>query len=129
MLRKFEMTIKPIKTEADYNDAINRLEQLMTAQVNTPEGDELDILAELVNLYEERHFPIDLPNPIDAILFRIEQMGLGRVAFGELIGSRSHASEVLNFKRRLSMPMAQKLHNEWHIPANVLLQPYELVER
>jgi len=120
------MSIKPIRTRKDYKAALSRIDGLMNAKFGTPEGDELDILSELVNLYEERAFPIDPPNPVEAILFRLEQMHLKKVAFGKLIGSPSHASEVLNFKRRLSMSMAQKLHQEWHIPADVLLQPDEL---
>jgi len=123
------MTIKSIKTEQDYQDALIRLDVLKDAGFGTPEGDELDILAELVDLYEERAFPIDPPTPVDAILFRLDQMGYKPAAFGKLIGSPSHASEVLNFKRRLSMSMAQKLHKEWQIPADVLLQRYDLVDR
>jgi len=123
------MTIKPIRTSEDHKIALKRIEQLMSAEEGSNEGDELDILSELVNLYEERAFPIAPPTPVDAILFRLEQMQVNKSAFGKLIGSKSHASEVLNFKRRLSMSMAQKLHIHWHIPADVLLQPYELRQK
>ncbi len=123
------MTLKPIRTKIEQKSALKRMDGLMGAKPGTEEGDELDILAELVTLYEQRTFPIDPPNPVAAILFRLDQMHLKKGAFGELIGSRSHASEVLNFKRRLSMSIAQKLHKEWRLPADVLLQTYELTER
>ncbi|MBU0537074.1 MAG: DNA-binding protein [Gammaproteobacteria bacterium] len=94
------MNIKPIKTEADHKQALARLELLMEAQPDTPEGDELDILATLVDAYERQHHAIEPPHPVEAIRFRMEQMGLVDADLIPIIGQRGRVSEVLNFKRR-----------------------------
>ena len=116
------MTPKLIKTETDYTDALARIDELFDAKINTPEGDELDLLVTLVELYEKREFPIDLPDPIDAIRFRMEQQGLRAKDLIPYIGSASKVSEVLSGKRALSIGMIRKLHEGLRIPAEVLLR-------
>ena len=114
--------IKPIKTKRDYKAALARIDKLMDAVPGTPEGEELDVLADLVVAYEHKHFPIDLPDPIAAIKFRMEQQGLTRKDLEPLIGSRGKVSEVLNGKRPLSLAMIRALHKNLGIPAEVLLK-------
>lgn len=116
------MTLKLIKTEADYADALSRIDELFDAKPDTPEGDELDLLVTLVELYEKREFPIDLPDPIDAIRFRMEQQGLRAKDLIPYIGSASKVSEVLSGKRPLSIGMIRKVHEGLRIPAEVLLR-------
>src|SRR6476661_7611879 len=101
--------VRPIKTHEDYERALRRLEQLMDAKLGTPEGDELEVLSTLVDLYEEEHFPIDLPNPIDAIRFRMEQQELSNRDLEPYIGSRAKVSEVLSGKRPLTLQMIRAL--------------------
>jgi len=116
------MTPKLIKTEADYEAALGRIEALFDAKLGTSEGDELDLLVTLVELYEEKAFPIGLPNPIDAIKFRMEQQGLKGKDLVPYIGSPSKVSEVLSGKRPLSLTMIRNLVNGLGVPAEVLLQ-------
>jgi HTH-type transcriptional regulator/antitoxin HigA len=116
------MEIKPIKTDSDYQQALHRLEELFTAKPNTQEGDELEILGIVIEHYEEEHFQIDMPEPIEAIKFRMEQMGLEQQDLTRIIGSKSRASEILNRKRSLSLRQIRLLHKELHIPAEVLLR-------
>lgn len=116
------MAIKPIKTEHDYKLAMSRIDALMDAAPGTPECDELDVLAELVEAYENKHFPIELPDPVAAIRFRMEQQGLSQQDLVQFIGSRSKASEVLSGKRPLSLAMIRSLHKGLGIPAEVLLK-------
>ena len=116
------MRPKVIRTEQDYESALERIEELMDATAGTPESEELDLLTTLVELYEERQFPIDLPDPIDAIRFRMEQSGLRAKDLVPYIGNRSKVSEVLNKKRPLSIRMIRALHRGLGIPADVLLQ-------
>lgn len=111
-----------IKTEEDYAHALARIEKLMNAEKDTPEGDELELLTTLIELYEERHFPIDLPDPIDAIKFRMEQLGLKQQDLIPFIGSRSKVSEVLNRKKPLTLSMMRGLNKGMGIPAEVLLR-------
>lgn len=118
------MTIKPIKTEKDYEQALQRLEAIFEAKSNTPEGDELEVLGILIDEYEQSHFPIDLPDPIEAIKFRMEQMDYNQNDLANVIGLKSRASEVLNKKRKLSLSMIRNLHNKMNIPTEVLIQPY-----
>jgi HTH-type transcriptional regulator/antitoxin HigA len=113
--------IRPIKTEQDYERALARTEDLMDAEPNTPEGDELDVLTTLIEAYEDRHFPIDTPDPVEAILFRVEQMGLTRKDLEPFIGSRHRVSEVLNRKRELSISMIHRLHEGLNIPLENLI--------
>ena len=116
------MIYKVIKTEEDYQKALSRIDKLMNAEPNTPEGDELELLVTLVELYEEKKYPIDMPDPIEAIKFRMEQLGLNQQALVPFIGSKSKASEVLNKKRPLSLSMMRALHRGLAIPAEILLQ-------
>lgn len=120
------MKVKPIKTKRDYEESLLRVEELMGAKKNTPEGDEFEILATLVEVYEEEHFQIDDPDPIEAIKHRMEAMGLDSKDLIPLLGSKSRVSEVLNRKRGLSMEMVRKLHRKLKIPADVLIKDYVL---
>ena len=118
------MTLKPIKTEQDYNQVLERLEDIFDAEPNTKEGDELEILGILIEKYENENFPIELPDPIEAIKFRMEQLNYSQNDLAEVIGLKSRASEILNKKRKLSLEMIRKLSEKLHIPSEVLIQPY-----
>ena len=118
------MEIKPIKTEKDYNQALERLEVIFDAKNGTSEGDELEVLGILIDQYENEHFPIDLPDPIDAIKFRMEQMGYNQSDLAKIVGLKSRASEILNRKRKLSLDMIRQLHERLNIPTDVLIQTY-----
>ena len=118
------MNIKVIKTEEDYNRALERLEVIFDAKLGTKEGDELEILSILIEKYENEHYPIDLPNPIEAIKFRMEQLGLQQKDLAEIIGYKSRVSEIMNYKRKLTLEMIRSLHNSLSIPTNVLIQEY-----
>lgn len=118
------MNIKPIKTDQDYQDAIKRLENIFDAAPNTKEGDELEILGVLIENFEKTHFPIDLPDPIEAIKFRMEQLDYSNQDLEKLIGLKSRVSEILNKKRKLSINMIRKLHDALQIPTDVLVQKY-----
>ncbi|MGH6950999.1 MAG: helix-turn-helix domain-containing protein [Vitreimonas sp.] len=115
--------IKPIRTKADYKAALAEIEALWGARVGTPRGDRLDVLATLIDAYEAEHHPIDPPDPIDAIQFRMEQQGLTRRDLEDLIGTRTRTAEVLNRKRPLSINMIRRLHQHLGIPAEVLIRP------
>ena len=118
------MEIKPIKTEKDYNKALQRLEIIFDAKNGSPEGDELEVLGILIDKYENEKFPISLPDPIEAIKFRMEQMGYNQNDLANIVGLKSRASEILNRKRKLSLEMIRQLHERLHIPTDVLIQPY-----
>lgn len=118
------MNIKAIKTEQDYNEAMERLEILFDAKKGTVEGDELEVIGILIDQYEKEHFPIDLPDPVEAIKFRLEQLGYNQTDFAEIIGLKSRASEILNRKRKLSLDMIRQLHDRLNIPTDVLIQAY-----
>lgn len=115
------MEIKPIKNERDYRNALKEINGLMDARRNTLEGDRLEVLVTLVEAWEEKYFPIDLPDPVEAILFAMEQRGLSRRDLEPFIGSRARVAEVLNRKRPLSLPMIRRLHQGLGIPAEVLI--------
>lgn len=115
------MDIRPIKTEQDYNTAISRIEKLWGAKKDTPEGDELDLLVTIVESYEMKHYPIAPPDPIDAIKFRMEQMGMSKADMVQYLGSQSRVSEILNRKRNLTLSMIKALYKELKIPADILL--------
>ncbi len=115
------MKIKPIKTEHDYNRFIKRIEFLWGAKKNTPEGDEMDLLCTLVESYEMAHYPIAPPDPIDAIKFRMEQMGMTETDMAKYLGSEIEVSEVLNRKRQLTLKMVKSLYKGLRIPAEILL--------
>jgi len=115
------MVIHPIKTEDDYNMMLLRIDALMDAEPGTEEGTELDVLATLVEAYERDHFPIDAPDPVEAILFRMEQMGIDRKALEPFLGGRNRVSEVLNRKRGLSITQIRNLHDGLNIPLENLI--------
>ena len=118
------MNIKPIRNEADYKKALERLEILFDATMGTEEGDELEILAILIDNYEKENFPIGMPDPISAINFRMEQMGLKQKDLVEMIGFKSRVSEIMNKKRKLTLEMIRNLNTTLHIPTDVLIQDY-----
>ncbi|GLI38219.1 transcriptional regulator [Geobacter hydrogenophilus] len=118
------MEIKPIKNETDYQAALEEIESLFDAAPDTPEGDRLEVLTTLVEAYEERHYSIPMPDPIEAIAYHMESRGLTRRDLEPFIGSRARVSEILNRKRPLTMEMIRNLHKGLGIPAEVLIQPY-----
>ena len=118
------MKLKPIRTEEDYDIALERLEKIFDSQPGTKEGDELEILALLIEDYENRHYPIEPPEPVEAIKFRMDQLGLKQKDLGKILGHKSRASEILNKKRKLTLEMIRKLHRELKIPTEVLIQEY-----
>ena len=124
MQKQFKMNIKPIKTKKDYELAMTRLDSLFDAKKGTLKGDELEVLSLLIDKYENDNFPIELPDPVEAIKFRMEQLGLTQTDLAEVVGQKSRASEILNRKRKLSLEMIRQLHNSWHIPTEVLVQAY-----
>jgi|SRR5271165_4713860 len=116
------MEIKPIRSEADYETALRRIESLWGTAPGTAEGDELDVLATLVEAYEREHYPVDLPDPIEAIRFRLDQEGKDYRALIGVIGQRTRVYEVMRGDRGLSLNMIRKLHSKLSIPAEVLIQ-------
>jgi HTH-type transcriptional regulator / antitoxin HigA len=118
--------VRPIRTEADYDRALKAIEPyfLREPRRGTPDADRFDVLAALIEVYEAKHWPIDPPDPVEAIRYRMEVSGLSQADLAQLIGSRSRASEILRRKRPLTMDQAWKLHRNWNIPAEVLLRPY-----
>ena len=117
------MAIKPIRGEADYERALRRMEALWDSPEGSAETDELDVLATLIEAYEREHYPIDPPNPIEAIKFRLEQSGKDHRALIGIIGGRSRVHEVMSGKRPLSLNMIRSLHKKFHIPSDVLIRP------
>jgi HTH-type transcriptional regulator/antitoxin HigA len=120
------MEIRPIRTEQQHQAALRRLEEIWEAEPGTPESDELDVLSVLVEAYEDEHYPIDPPDPIEAIKFRMDQMGLTRRDLEPYIGSRSKVSEILSRKRKLSLDMIRNLNEKLGIPAEILIARYPL---
>ncbi|CAN5405893.1 helix-turn-helix domain-containing protein [soil metagenome] len=118
------MNIKPIKSEKDYQKALKRLEVIFDARPGTKAGDELDILGFLIEKYEDEHYPIDSPDPIEAIKFRMEQMGYKQKDLADAIGYKGHVSEILNRKRKLTLEMVRNLHEKLNIPLSALVQSY-----
>ncbi len=121
------MQIKPIKTVEDNQAALARIDQLWEAEPNTPEGDELEVLATLVHAFEEEHYPIDAPDPIEAIKFRMEQQGLVDADLVPYLGQRSRVTEVLKRQRGLSLSMIRKLNEGLKIPLDCLVKEYQLL--
>ena len=115
--------VRPIRTKRDHESALKEIERLWGAKIGTPEGDRLDVLATLVDAYEAEHYPMDPPDPIEAIKFRMEQQGLTRRDLEEIIGTRTRIAEVLNRKRGLSIAMIRRLHERLGISADVLIRP------
>lgn len=120
------MNIKPIKTKADYRRALERLDQIFDARPGTPEGDELEVLGILIDTWEKEHYPVDFPDPVEAIRFRMEQMGYGQADLASIIGLKSRASEILNKKRKLNLDMIRILHKKLDIPTEVLIRDYKI---
>ncbi len=119
------MNIKPIKNELDYSNTLNKIENLMDAKPNTVQMDELEVLTTLVEAYEEQHYKIEAPDPIEAIKFRMEQEGLKQKDLVAIVGSKSRVSEILNKKRKLTIEMIRNLHKTLHIPLESLFLDYK----
>jgi HTH-type transcriptional regulator/antitoxin HigA len=115
--------LKPIRTKADYEAALAAIERLWGARAGTPQGDRLDILATLVDAYENEHYPMDPPDAIEAIKSRMEQQGLDRKDLADILGSRTRVAEVLNRRRGLSINMIRRLHEKLGISVEVLIRP------
>ena len=120
------MTVRPIKSDADYDAALSAIDRLMDAASDTPEADELEVLVTLVEAYEAVHWPIEAPDPISLIEHVMEARGLRQKDLAALIGSQPHASEVLSRRRPLTLPMIRALSTEWGLPADILVQEYAL---
>lgn len=122
------MDLKPIRSEADYEAALQEIDRLMDAAPDTAEGDLLDVLTTLVEAYEARHHPVEPPDPVSALEHAMEQRGITRDDLVPLLGSRANVAEVLGRKRRLTMEMAWRLHRELGLPAEALIKPYDLAD-
>lgn len=120
------MDIRPIKNHRDHAAALQEIERLWGADEGTPEGDKLDVLATLVEAYENIHWPIEPLDPVDTIKAHMEMAGLKQSALAAVLGSKARASEVLNRKRPLSLDMIVKINREWRIPADILIRPYHI---
>jgi HTH-type transcriptional regulator / antitoxin HigA len=123
------MHLKPIKTKADHESALREIERLWGAKEGTPDGDRLDVLTTLVEVYEEARFPIDIPDPIEAIKFRLEQQGADQKALIGIIGNRTRVYEVLRKDRALSLAMIRRLNKQLKIPAEILIRPIRTRKR
>jgi len=122
------MDIKPIKTKSDYQLALKKLEVIFDAAIGTPESDEADVLGLLIDEYEKKHYPIEAPDPIEAIKIRMEEMHLKQVDLVTEIGGRSRVSEILNKKRKLTVDMIRKLSNRLNLSAGLLIKDYQLIQ-
>jgi HTH-type transcriptional regulator/antitoxin HigA len=122
------MDVRPIRNEADYDWALAEIEQYFEnePEPGTPEADRFEVLADLIEAYEARHWPIEPADPVEVIRYRMEIGGLQTKDLAEVLGSKSRASEILNRKRAITLDMARKLHDAWGIPAEVLIRPYKL---
>lgn len=133
MLTRFKklqiMNLKPIKNEIDYRNALERLEVIFDAPIDTKEGDEAEILSLMIENYENEHYPIDSPDPIEAIKIRMEEMDLRQKDLVGVIGGKSRVSEILNRKKKLTVDMIRELEKILHISASVLVNNYELVKK
>lgn len=118
------MEYKVIKTEEEYKIALERLEEIFDSEPGTREGDELELLSILIDNYEKIHYAIELPNPVEAIKFRMEQMNYKPKDLAQIIGFRSRATEILNKKRKLSLEMIRKIHRRMNISTDILIQEY-----
>ena len=124
MLQNFNMKIYPIHTKKDYQSAMKRIDEIFDSKKGSLTGNELEILSILVDNYERENFPIVSPEPIEAIKFRMEQMGMDQNELAKIVGQKSRASEILNKKRKLSLEMIRKLTETLNIPSEVLIKPY-----
>lgn len=122
------MDVRPIRNEADYDWALAEIEQYFEnePEPGTPEADRFEVLADLIEAYEARHWPIEPADPVEVIRYRMEIGGFQTKDLAEVLGSKSRASEILNRKRAITLDMARKLHDAWGIPAEVLIRPYKL---
>ena len=118
------MEIKAIKTEEDYNQALKRLEEIFHVSSDTKEGDEAEVLSILIEKYEDEHYPIGAPDPIEAIKFRMEQLGMSQKDLAQILGYKSRVSEILNGKRKLTLKMIRNLHAKLNIPYESLISEY-----
>ncbi len=116
--------IKPINTEQDYEQALKRLEVIFDADKGTAEGNELEVMSILIDKYENEHYSIGLPDPVEAIKFRMEQLGFSNEDLAKLIGTKSKVIDILNRKKKLTLGIIRQLHNKLHIPTDVLIQAY-----
>lgn len=121
------MDIRPIRTDEDHASALTEIERLWGAPEGSPDGDRLDVLVTLVEAYEEKRWPIDVPDPVDVLAYAITDLGHTRAELAQILGSRPRASEVLNRRRALTVEMIYKISRSWHIPADLLVRPYHLV--
>jgi HTH-type transcriptional regulator/antitoxin HigA len=120
------MKLKPIRSEAEYEQALAEIERLFAAEAGTPDGDVLDMLTILVEAYEKGRYDLPKPDPVEAILHHIESRGLSRKDLEPFIGTRARVAEIINRQRSLSLAMIQKLHSDLGIAADVLIQPYKV---
>ncbi len=122
------MELKPIKTEIDYREALIRLEEIFDAKLGAPESDELEILGLMIDDFENKHYPIEAPDPIEAIKIRMEEMHLKQIDLITEIGGKSRVSEILNRKRRLTVDMIRKLATRLNLSSNLLIKDYQLIQ-
>ena len=122
------MNIKPIKNEIDYRNALKRLDEIFNAEIGTSESDEADIIGLMIDEYEKKNYPIDSPDPIEAIKIRMEEMNLKQSDLVDVIGGKSRVSEVLNRKRKLTVEMIRKLTKRLNISSDILINEYNLVK-
>jgi HTH-type transcriptional regulator/antitoxin HigA len=126
---KLIMNLKPIKNESDYQNALQRLEEIFDAPVDTKEGDEAEILSLMIENYENEHYPIEAPDPIEAIKIRMEELNLRQKDLVGIIGGKSRVSEILNRKKKLTVEMIRELERILQIPASVLVNNYQLMDK
>ncbi len=119
---------RPIRTEADYRAALDEIERLFDAELNTPEFDRLEVLTTLVEAYEQKHYPIEAPDPIEAVLYYLESRGLSVDELEPVIGSKAEIADILHRKQALTLEMIRGLHQQLGIPAQILIQPYPLMQ-
>jgi HTH-type transcriptional regulator/antitoxin HigA len=122
------MNIKPIKTEVDYKDALKRLEVIFDSAIGTPESDEADVLGLMIDEYEKKHYPIETPDPIEAIKIRMEELHLKQVDLVDVIGGKSRVSEILNRKRKLTVDMIRNLNRRLNLSPGLLINDYQLTK-
>jgi HTH-type transcriptional regulator/antitoxin HigA len=118
------MPLKILKTKKDYQESLERFEDIFQAKADTPESDEADVLALLIKDYEDRHYTIDVPSPIEAIKYRMEQQGLTNKDLAKILGFKSRVSDIFKNSRKLNLNMIRKLYNELHIPLETLVKEY-----
>jgi len=118
------MTIKILKTKKDYQEALERFEEIFQAKIGTKESDEADVLSLLIGKYEENHFVINAPDPLEAIKYRMEQQGLTNKDLAEILGFKSRVTDLFNKHRKLNLNMIRKLHDKLHIPLEILVREY-----